>query len=150
MISSKNRLTNELLRSIYKDKKNPSVLRVNIDNVIKTLSMYNYNIPTIKFEEKLEALLNSKLVGIKITPGTPYVMAELIIGLAEKMHIAEDVIARYLTEHNSEEDVKALQEKIKDWRKKYYGSMDKAQKEALLNDIQGKMNENVINQIRKA
>ena len=150
MISKKNKLTNELLRSVYKDKKDPTLIRVDIDNTIKILSIFNYNIPNIKFEKKLEELLNAKLKGAPATAGINYAIVNLIIDLAEKMHISEKEIAEYITNHNTEQDVKELQSKIVNWRKEYYGSMDKSDKQALLTAIEGKLRPDVIEQIRKA
>lgn len=150
MISNRNRLINQLLKSVYKDKKDPTLIRVDIDNTIKILSMFGYNIPTFKFEKKLEELLNAKLKGATINPGLSSIVVNLMIDLAEKMHISEEAIASYITEHNTEQDVKELQSKIVNWRKEYYGSMDKSDKQALLNAIEGKLRPDVIEQIRKA
>lgn len=112
--------------------------------------MFGYNIPTFKFEKKLEELLNAKLKGATINPGLSSIVVNLMIDLAEKMHISEEAIASYITEHNTEQDVKELQSKIVNWRKEYYGSMDKSDKQALLNAIEGKLRPDVIEQIRKA
>jgi len=150
MISSKNRLVNQLLRYIYRDKKDVTMLRVDIDNVTRILEVHGYNIPRNKFEVNVEKLLNTKLVGAKINPGTSAIIADLIIDLADKMHISDEALANYFITHNTEQDAVETQNKIKEWRKEYYGSMDKTKKQALLESLEGKINNNVLDQIRRA
>ncbi len=150
MISSKNRLVNQLLRYIYRDKKDVTMLRVDIDNVTRVLEVHGYNIPRNKFEVNVEKLLNTKLVGAKITPGTSAIIADLIIDLADRMHISDEALANYFITHNTEQDAVETQNKIKEWRKEYYGSMDKAKKQALLESLEGKIDNYVLDQIRRA
>lgn len=151
MINSKDRIVTQLLSSIYVDKKDPSVIRVDIDNAASFLSKNGYNLPKNKYEQKLEELLNKKLTGkAKVSPGLKYAIAEMIVGLADKMHIDEQEIAKYLAEHNSEEDVKEIQNKITNWRKEYYGSMDRSEKDALLEALHDKLRPDVLNQIKES
>lgn len=150
MIPERNKLVTQLLSTVYKDKTNATILRVNIDNAVHILTSFGFNLPSKKFESKLEEVLNKKLVGANITAGINYAIVELIITLAEKMHISEAQIVKYLSEHTSEEDVKKIQQDIKEWRKQYYGSMDKAEKQALLDALSDKIRPDVLDEIRRA
>lgn len=150
MITLKERIINRLISTIYADKKDPTVIRVDIDNAVNILSNFGYLLPSGVFETKLEHLLNSKLTGANVTPGLKYAMADLIVTLADKMHIEEDKIVKYIMEHNTEEDVKELQSKIKNWRKEYYGSLSKSEKQALLDALQDKLRPDVLDDIRRA
>lgn len=150
MIPEKNKLVTQLLSTIYKDKKDPSIIRVNIHNAAHILTNFKYNLPSKVFEAKLEELLNKKLVGANITNGLNYAIADLIISLADKMHVSDEQIAKYLSEHNSEEDVKKIHDDIKKWRKQYYGSMDKADKQALIDALSDKIRPDVLDEIRRA
>jgi len=135
MISSENRIVTQLLSTIYKDKNNPTILRVNVNNAVNILSNFGYNLPAAIFEKKLEELLNNKLVGAKITPAINYAMAQLILNLAEKVHIKEEDIINYLQTHNTKE---------------YYGSLSKDQRQELINNLQDKLRPDVLEQIKKA
>ena len=151
MIDIKNRIINQLLSTIYVDKTNPSVIRVAIDNAINILSNFGYNLPSAPYEAKLEEMLNRKLTGnAKVSAGLKYAIAEMVISLADKMHVEEAQIIKYITEHNTEEDAVKLQEKIKNWRKEYYGSMDKAEKQALLDNLGDRLRPDVLNEIRRS
>lgn len=151
MISTKDRLINQLLGTIYKDKNDASIIRINMDNAAAILSNHGFNLPAQVFEQKLQALLDKKLPGVaKVTKATFYGIALLIHELAVKMHIEEREIIKYMAEHNTEQDVKELQSKIESWRKEYYGSMSGDQKQALLNALSDKLRPDVLDQIRKA
>ena len=150
MINLEQRIVTQLLSTIHKDKKNPSVIRVNIDNAVSILSSFGYNLPSNVFEKKLEELLNSKLVGAKITPGLTFSIAQLIIDIANKMHIKDEDLAAFLAKQNQEQDPKEIQEQIIKWRKEYYGSLDKGDKQALIQNLENKLRPEVIDQIRRA
>lgn len=150
MIQLKSRIINQLLSRIYVDKKDISLIRVDVDNVGIILSNHGYNLPNIKFEKNLEHMLNAKLVGANVTEGLKYAIANLIIDLADKMHIEETEVMKYLMENNTEEDVAELQSKIKDWRKEHYGSMNASEKSALLDALHDKLRPDVLDQIRRA
>lgn len=138
------------MSTIYKDKKDPTVIRVNVDNAVVVLSNFGYNLPSNVFEKKLEEALNKKLVGAKVSPGLTFAIAQLIIDLADKMHVKEEDILSYIQNRNSEEDVKEIQNKILNWRKEYYGSMNKSDKQALIDALHDKLRPDVLEQIRRA
>lgn len=151
MIDIKNKVVTQLLSTIYIDKKDASVMRVNLDNAVNILSNFGYNLPSNLFESKLEEVLNRKLSGhAKVSPGLKYAIADMIIALADKMHVDEAQIVKYISEHNTEEDVKELHSKVKNWRKEYYGSMDKAEKQALIDNLQNKLRPDVLDEIKRA
>lgn len=150
MIPQRNKLVTQLLSTVYKDKKDPSIMRVNVDNAFHVLTSFGYNLPSKIFESKLEEVLNKKLVGANITTGLTYAISELIITLAEKMHVSDEQISKYLSENTKVEDVKKIQEDIKNWRKQYYGSMDKNDKQALIDALADKLRPDVLDEIRRA
>jgi N-acetyl-anhydromuramyl-L-alanine amidase AmpD len=150
MINLQERIITQLMSTIYKDKQNHTVLRVNVDNAVTILSNFGYNLPSNVFEKKLEDALNKKLVGAKMNPGLHFAVAQLIVDLANKMHVKEEDIANYLSSKASEEDVKDLQNQIINWRKEYYGSMDKSEKQALIDTLHNKLRPDVLEQIRRA
>tara|TARA_R110002074_G_scaffold402324_1_gene607012 strand:+ start:47760 stop:48215 length:456 start_codon:yes stop_codon:yes gene_type:complete len=151
MIDIKNRIVTQLLATIHIDKKDPSVMRVDMNNAVNILSNHGYNLPSKIYETKLEEVLNKKLTGhAKVSAGLKYSIAEMIVVLAEKMHVDEAQIVKYITEHNTEEDAAELATKIKDWRAEYYGSMDKAEKQALVDTLSEKLRPDVLEQIRRA
>lgn len=151
MIDIKNRIVTQLLSTIHIDKKDPSVMRVDINNAVNILSNHGYNLPSNLYEDKLEEILNRKLTGhAKVSDGLKYGIADMIVALADKMHVDEAQIVKYITDHNTEEDVKELQDKIKNWRKEYYGSMDKTEKQALIDTLSEKLRPDVLDEIRRA
>jgi len=151
MIGLKDRIVTQLMSTIYRDKKNATVIRVNVDNAVNVLSNFGYNLPSNVFEKKLEEALNKKLVGASINPGLNFAICQLIIDLADKMHVSEDQIIKHIASSTStEEDVKELQNRIINWRKEYYGSMDKNEKQALVDSLQDKLRPDVIEQIKRA
>lgn len=151
MIDIKNRIVTQLLSTIHIDKKDVSVMRVNLDNAVNILSNFGYNLPSKLYEAKLEEILNKKLSGnAKVSPGLKYAIAEMIVALADKMHVDEAQIVKYITEHNTDEDVKAIQDKIKNWRKEYYGSMDNGEKQALLEALHDKLRPDVLEEIKRS
>jgi hypothetical protein len=151
MINDTNRIVTQLLSTIHIDKKDPSVMRVDIDNAVNILSNFGYNLPSQLYEANLEKVLNKKLTGhAKVSPGLKYGIADMIVALANKMHVDEAQITKYLSEHNTEEDAKELATKIKNWRKEYYGSMDKAEKQALIDNLGEKLRADVLDEIRRA
>jgi hypothetical protein len=150
MIGVQERIINQLMSTIYRDKTNSTVVRVNIDNAVVVLSNFGYNLPSNIFEKKLEEALNKKLIGAKITQGLNYAIAQFIIDIANKMHVKDEDILSYIQNHNTEEDVKDLQNRILNWRKEYYGSMDKKEKQALIDALHDKLRPDVLDQIRRA
>lgn len=151
MISLNNRIITQLLSTIYVDKQDKSVVKVNIDNAVNILSNFGYNLPSNLFERKLEEMLNAKLAGkAKVSDGLKYAIAEMILVLSEKMHVDESEIVKYLSTHNTEQDAKEIQEKIHNWRKEYYGSMDKSEKAALLEALHDKLRPDVLDQIKRS
>ncbi|MCB1711906.1 MAG: hypothetical protein KDH96_05345 [Candidatus Riesia sp.] len=150
MITTKTKLTNQLLSKIHFDKNDPTVIRVDIHNIAFILSSFNYNLPSRIFENKLEQLLNKKLTGARVTEGLKHIIADMIVSLANKLHVSDDEIQNYIMNHQKPEDAAEIQNKIKEWRKTYYGSMDKAEKEALLEALHGKLRPDVLDQIKRA
>jgi len=150
MINLEERIVTQLLSTIYKDKKDPTVLRVNVDKVVSVLDSFGYNLPSNVFEKKLEEMLNAKLVGAKMSPGLTFSIAQMIVDIANKMHIKDEDIAAFLAKQNQEQDPREIQEKIIKWRKEYYGSLDKGEKQALIQSLENKLRPEVIDQIRRA
>ena len=115
------------------------------------MSSFGYNLPGTHYESKLEDMLNKKLTGkVKVSQGLKYAISEMVLALADKMHVDESQIIKYISEHNTEEDVQALYSKIKNWRKEYYGSMDKSEKQALIDALHDKLRPDVLDEIKRA
>ena len=150
MISQENKIVTQLLATVYRDKQDGTVIRINLDNAVNILTGHGYNLPRQVFEAKLEQLVSKKMVGAKIDQSTNFAVVQLMLKLADTLHIDERDIMKYVTEHNSEEDVKEIQDKIKAWRKEYYGSMQKSEKDALLNALHDKLRPDVLDQINRA
>lgn len=151
MIDQKTNLVNKILSTISVDKKDPSVIRLDINNAANILTGFGYNLPSQPFEKNLEAALNKILVGkAKISPSIRYAAAEIIVSVADRMHIDEDRILKYIQENDSEEDIAAIQQQIEEWRKEYYGGMDKSEKQALIDVLHDKLRPEVLDQIRKS
>jgi len=126
-------------------------MRVDINNAVNILSNFGYNLPSNVYDVKLEEILNKKLTGhAKVSEGLKYAIAEMIVTLADKMHVDEAQIVKYITEHSTDEDAKQLQEKIHNWRKEHYGSMDKSEKQALIDALQDKLRPDVLDEIKRA
>jgi len=150
MIDIKNRIVTQLLSIIHMDKKDPTAVRIDIASVVRILNTFGYNLPQL-YEKKLEEILNTKMAGkAPISPGLKYNISELIIEVADRMHVDEAQITKYISEHETEEDVRDLQKKIKEWRKKYYGSMDKSDKQALIDSLHDKLRPDVLDEINRA
>jgi len=151
MIDQKTNLVNKILSTITVDKKDPSVIRLDINNAANILTSFGYNLPSQPFEKNLETALNKILVGkATISPSVKYAAAEIIISVADKMHIPEDKIIKYLQEHDAEEDIEAMQRQIEQWRKEYYGAMDKSEKQALIDVLHDRLRPEVLDQIRRS
>jgi N-acetyl-anhydromuramyl-L-alanine amidase AmpD len=147
MITNKDRLITTILGTIYPDKSDKSILRINIDNLLMLLASYGYNLPNTKFSKAVEDLLNAKLYGARITPGLKYTIATLIIELADKVHVTDEQLIKYYESYNIKE---VDEQSVKNWRKEYYGSMDKHEKQSLVEAMQGKLRPDVIEEIKKA
>lgn len=150
MIDKRQRLITELLGTIYKESNNNTAFRMNITNAVEILTRYGYNIPSRSFENNLETILNKMLVGSLVTPGTKNSIAEITVELANKYHVPENKIIEYIAKNMKEQDPTEIQQKIKQWRKAYYGSLDQRQKEALLETLSKTMRPDVLDQIRRA
>jgi len=150
MITNENKLVTRLLSTVYRDKTDNTVIRINLDNVVSILTSFGFNLPKQVFETKLEQLVSKKMVGVKLDASTNYAIVQLIIKLANAVHIDERDIINYLATNNTEEEVKDIQNSIKKWRKEYYGSMEKSEKEALLNALHDRLRPEVIDQIKRA
>ncbi len=149
MISKKQRLITELLGTIYKEADNSTAFRMNIFNAVDILTRYGYNLPSKSFEAKLEELLNKRLVGTVVNSGTKNSIALITIELADKFHISEDRIIKFIASIK-EQDPKEIQQEINKWRKNYYGSLDKGKREALLETLSKTMRPDIVDQIRNA
>lgn len=148
MISERERLITHLLACVTIDPKDRTVLRINFDNMLHTLSLFEYNLPNSKFAKALEDLLNKKMYGARITPGLKYALVELTIDLANLMHITDEQIIEYYANKAPVPEIDPA--KVKDWRKQYYGNMDKHEKQALIESMSGKLRPDVIEEIKKA
>jgi len=151
MIDKEDRMINQLLGCVYKDKRDQTIIRINMDKVASILTDYGYNLPAMQFEKKIQEVLDIKVVGKQqVSKSTPYTIALVIKQIADQYHIDERLIIKYITEHNTEQDVKEIQQKIDNWRKQYYGSLPKNEKEALLETLHEKMRPDVIDKIMRA
>lgn len=148
MISNKERLITQLLSCVYVDSKNPSVLRINFDNLLHTLGVFGYNLPNSKFEKALEELLNKKMYGAKISQGLKYALVNVTIDLADMMHVTDEQIINFYETQAPPAEIDPTA--VKNWRKEYYGSMNKDEKQALVEAMQGKLRPEVIEEIKKA
>ncbi len=150
MISNENKLVTKLLATVYRDKSDATVIRINLDNAVTILTSHGFNLPKQAFEAKLEELVSKKMVGAKLDSSTNYSIVQLIIKLANALHIDERDIIKYINNNTSDEDVKDIQESIKKWRKEYYGNMQVSEKEALINALHDKLRPEVLDQIKRA
>jgi len=151
MISREERIINLLLGCIYKDAKDKSVIRVHLENVVNVLSNNGYLLPKKEFEAGLEEIFNKYIVGkMTVNPGTQYTIAKAIVELANIVHIDEQKMMRHILENNTPEDALAMQKRIDEWRKQYYGSMPKNQRETLATSLEGRLRPDVLEKIRKA
>lgn len=151
MIGKEDRMINQLLGCVYKDKRDQTIVRINMDKVASILADNGYNLPAMQFEKKVQEVLDAKVVGKQpVSKSTPYTVALVIKQIADQYHIDERLIVKYITEHNTEQDVKEIQQKIDDWRKRYYGSLPKHEKEALLETLHEKMRPDVLDKIMRA
>ena len=150
MISKQETVINQLMGTITKDKKEQGVIRINISGVAKILFNHGYNLPGDTFEKGVEEVLNKKAVGAAVTPGLMYSIAKVILEIADRLHITEKEMIAYLSTNNKEESPNDMREKIIQWRKEYYGAMDKGQKKELIEQLQNKLRPEVIYQIRDA
>lgn len=151
MISKEEKIINKLLVYIYKDKKDTSVIRIDIDNVVKVLSDNGYILMRSDFEKNLDSLLNKHVVGkLAVGPGTAYTICKAIMELANKLHIDQRRLLDIVLNSNTEEDAIALQKRIAQWRKEYYGSLSGKDKEQLLKSLEGRLRPDVLEQIRRS
>lgn len=151
MISKEERIINLLLGCIYKDAKDKSVIRVHLENVVNILSNNGYLLPKKEFEQGLEDIFNKHIVGkMSVTSGTQYTIAKAIIELANIIHIDEQKLMRHILENNTPEDAIAMQKRIDEWRKTYYGNMPRKERETLTSNLEGRLRPDVLEKIRKA
>ncbi|MEK9983587.1 MAG: hypothetical protein VW879_02495, partial [Opitutae bacterium] len=59
-------------------------------------------------------------------------------------------IIKYIQENDDDEDIAAMQTQINEWRKKYYGNMDKSEKQALIDVLHNRLRPEVLDQIRNS
>lgn len=113
MIDLKTRLENKLLPCVYTDKKDSTFFKINIENVFRVLSDFEYVVPRRQFEDTLEKVLESKTEE-NIIPadntGKLYIV-HLIINLANMMHVDLADIRKHqreiedmISENHSNED----------------------------------------------
>ena len=96
MISQKDRILNQLLGTIYTDKKDNTVFRIQLDNALKIFIEHNLIIPIKQYEATLENLLNAKLPGkTQVTQGTKFMIAQAMYKLATEMSVSKDDITKY-------------------------------------------------------
>lgn len=151
MIDQKTRIVNQLLSTIHVDRKDPSVIRIDMNNTASILSKAGYTLPAQQFESNLEELLSKRLIGkVKVAGGLKYSVAEMILALANKMHIDDATILKYIAENKSEEDIMEMHNKVAEWRKDYYGNMEKTEKDALLENLHDRLRPDVLDQIRRS
>lgn len=151
MISRKDRLVNKLMGAVSttKDTSEKYAIHVDFDNVMHILSSEGYNLANQFFENLLGKVLNERLGGTAVTTSTRYNVALILLQLAEKLHIPEEEIVKYL-QAQPEQDPREVQEIVKKWRKRYYGSMSKQEREKLVNMMQDKLRPDILEQIRTA
>lgn len=150
MISNYDRVITQLLPAIYTNKSEPTVMRFNIDKILHVLGTEKYNLSNRYFEDKLVEMATIRFQGKSFTHGLRYAAAVAILNLADKMHVSDQAIVKYLSEHQSEQDAKEIQEKIEVWRKNFYGSLPRDQKQAILEQMSEKLRPEVLEQIRRA
>jgi len=147
MITDKERLTTLLLACVYQDHKDKTVIKINIDTVLQLFATYSYNLPNQKFANAVESLLNAKFYNVRISSGIKYAIVDAMMSLAAKMHVPTEKLIEYYQNHEIKEVDPTT---VKNWRKEYYGSMDKHEKQALIEAMQGKLRPEVIEEIKKA
>jgi len=151
MIDQKTTVVNKILSTISIDRKDPSVLRLDINNAAKILTTFGFNLPAQPFEKNVEVALNKILAGkAKVSNSVKYAAAEIIVSVANRMHIPEEKIIKYIQENDDEEDIAAMQTQINEWRKTYYGNMDKSEKQALIEVLHDRLRPEILDQIRNS
>lgn len=150
MISQRDRLLTQLLGTITREADNKTAFRINISNAVNILSTHGYNLASKSFESLLEEVLNRRLVGSALEANTPYKIAVILLDIAGKCHIPDETIVEYVLKHKDPEEAVKLHEKVKSWRKEYYGSMDESKRRALLEALSDRMRPDVLDQIRNA
>lgn len=95
MIPKAERIINQLLGTVYTDKKDPTVFRISMDNALKILSNNDYVLPNRQYEMQLENLLNKKLVGTEVQAHTRYSIARGMLALADEMAVSKEDVLSY-------------------------------------------------------
>lgn len=103
MITTKEKIVNQLLGTIYNDLKDKTVLHVNMDNVLSILIANDLIIPKKQFEMHAEALLTKKLVGVPLGHITKYAMAELLYTLALELALSKEELIKYTIKHQNDD-----------------------------------------------
>lgn len=96
MIPKEERIINQLLACVYTEKSDPSVYKLNFDQVLKVLIGNDFILPNRQFEDTVEKVLNAKLAGkAVVSKATKYSIAKIIYHVAEEMCVSKDDITRY-------------------------------------------------------
>lgn len=95
MITTKEKIINQLLGTVYTDNNNKSIYHVNMDNVLTILIKSGLIIPKKQYEVTLETLLNKRVVGAVGGTVAKHAMAEMMYNLAIEMALSKEEIIKY-------------------------------------------------------
>jgi hypothetical protein len=149
MISKESRLVNQLMSTIYKEKRDPTAFRIDFDRVVHILSESDILVISQQYSDKLEKVLNKKIVGhAPVQYSTIHAIAKLMYDLAIKMRVDESEIFIHTLMKDAESSQAITQEAVDEWRRAYYGKMSKQERMALADRLQDKLRPDVLDKIR--
>ncbi len=150
VISQKERIINQLMGVIYKDKVDPTVIRVNLVSAIKIFTNHNILLSEQTYETHLADALATHITGkASVDNYTLYAIASIMYDLANLLKI--DITKLNAANPNnpfssgSPEEIKKL---IAQWRSDYYGKLSKEERDALVESLEGKMHSDILDKIR--
>ena len=151
MVSYRARLENRLLAAVTLDPKDRTVIRIDFNRAVKELDDFGLPVPDKPFEKKLVQLLNKWVVNKSPSDAaTPYKVVNIMIRLAEEMAIDEYKLNQYIVDTVDAQEKQNIAQAIEEWRSDYYGKMTPEQKNSLLNKLQGKVSDELLDKITKS
>lgn len=95
MINKQDKIINQLLTTIYIDKKDPSVLRINFDNALAIFQKYEIWIPTKAYEETLNHVITERLVGkIQANDVAKWAIAQAMLNTALLLSMSKEELLK--------------------------------------------------------
>lgn len=151
MISKRARIHNQLLAAVHVDPKDNTAFRIELPKALNVLTNFDYLLPDKAYANKLEELLNKRVVGKAIIDSaTKHAIVAAMIDLADEMTIDEARLNKFIESKIKEEEEADFSERINDWRKQFYGNMSKEERSALISKLEGKVSDELLNKILQA